>query len=259
MQRASYYWVRSLHSKLEPQARRTACLSAPDVHSVEEGLSVKGKNRFTSSEADQIKQLLREKSAASPEKQKGIRQKQRNLGFYLSDYPNDDFDQLVRAGHISIIDDEVTTAPPAVDKIRDCSDESYVIGLCDRAIGVRASRHHTFEFLRGDPGPHAQGRPLPVDAYYAELKLVVEYCERQHTEDVRFFNRRMTVSGVNRGEQRASYDQRRRDVLPQHGIRLIELHYTDFRHTSNKRLVRDRDADLQIIRRKLSDAGLPVV
>ena len=44
---------------------------------------------------------------------------------------------------------------------------------------------------------------------------MIEYCERQHTEAVAFFdhNERLTVSGVTRGEQRKIYDQRRRDLL----------------------------------------------
>ena len=55
---------------------------------------------------------------------------------------------------------------------------------------------------------------LPVDAYYPELQLVVEYCERQHTEAIPFMDRRMTISGADRGMQRAIHDQRRRDVRP---------------------------------------------
>ena len=99
------------------------------------------------------------------------------------------------------------------------SDEHYVIDLCDEILGLKASRQHTFDFLRGDGEP---GRKLPVDAYYPNLKLVVEYKERQHTESVAFFNKKTTVSGVSRDEQRRIYDQRRRNVLPKHGIQLIK-------------------------------------
>ena len=37
---------------------------------------------------------------------------------------------------------------------------------------------------------------LPVDAYYEELNLVVEYREKQHTEEIKFFDRsdKITVS-----------------------------------------------------------------
>lgn len=217
---------------------------------------MKGKKEFYKSEADQIRQLLREKSAASPEKQKSIRQRQRNLGFYLSNYPHDDFDMLEREGYITIIEDGLAAESASGSKKRDNSDESYVVDLCDEALGMHACRQHTFPFLVGDPGLTGVRRLLPVDAYYPELKLAVEYCERQHTEDVALFNRRMTVSGVDRGKQRAMYDQRRRDVLPEHGIQLVELHYSDFQYTAGKRLSRDREADLVVVIGKLQEVGL---
>jgi len=125
------------------------------------------------------------------------------------------------------------------------SDEAYVVSLCDRILGRTALRGHRFPFLVGD-----SGRRLPVDAYYPELNLVVEYRERQHTEAVPFFDRRVTVSGIPRGLQRARYDQLRRDVLPKHGIRVVELNYALFPHSSRKRLLRT-PGDAAIIRRAL--------
>ena len=72
-------------------------------------------------------------------------------------------------------------------KVQD-RDEDYVIDLCDEVLGLKASRQHRFDFLTGDTGCK-----LPVDAYYEEKKLVVEYHEKQHTEDVPFFNRKKTA------------------------------------------------------------------
>lgn len=125
-------------------------------------------------------------------------------------------------------------------------DESYVIDLCDRVLKRRGRRQHTFNFLCGD-----SGRRLPVDAFYPSLALVIEYRERQHTEAVKLFDERMTVSGISRGEQRRRYDERRRDVLPQHGLHLIELNCADFPCDRYKRLLRDSAADLKIIALKL--------
>jgi hypothetical protein len=128
-------------------------------------------------------------------------------------------------------------------------DESYIIDLCDRLLGLKAKRQHRFDFLRGD-----SGRALPVDAYYEigkDSKIVIEYREMQHTESVALFDKRMTCSGCNRAQQRKLYDQKRRDVLPQHGIRLIELDYTLFQHDKQKRLKRDSEKDAEVIRRKL--------
>jgi hypothetical protein len=134
-------------------------------------------------------------------------------------------------------------------------DAPYIIDICDRVLGIPALREHRFEFLRGDPGRDGRaGATLPVDAYYATLNLVVEYCERQHTEPLRHFDKPnvITVSGVHRGLQRALYDQRRRDVLPKHGIALVELHCSEFKCKGSKRLVRLADEDEAVIRKRLA-------
>ena len=135
------------------------------------------------------------------------------------------------------------------------SDESYVIDICDRLLEQKAKRQYLFEFLRGDPGRHGRSARLPVDAYYQELKLVIEYRERQHTEEIAHLDKpqRLTCSGCHRGEQRRIYDQRRRDSLPQHGIRLIELEYYLFEHNARKRLIRRTSQDEAVIREKLSE------
>jgi hypothetical protein len=94
---------------------------------------------------------------------------------------------------------------------------------------------------------------LPVDAYYEELNLVVEYREKQHTEEIKFFDRsdKITVSGVDRGEQRKIYDERRRVILPQYGVNLIEISYEDFDYDLRKRIIRNRERDKQIVKVKL--------
>lgn len=125
---------------------------------------------------------------------------------------------------------------------RSQSDENYVIDLCDEVLKQKAIRQHRFDFLRGDAGTR-----LPVDAYYPNLNLVIEFRERQHTEEVKFFDKKQTVSGMGRGEQRKLYDQRRRDILPKHGIKLIELGYDDFEHTRPKKLIRYKEKDLKVI------------
>ena len=127
---------------------------------------------------------------------------------------------------------------------RSASDEHYVIDLCDEVLGLKASRQHSFDFLKGDTG-----RRLPVDAYYEEIGLVVEYCESQHSESTPFFDRKMTVSGVTRGEQRRIYDKRRADILPKYGLRLVVIDYKDF--GTSKKLKRDKSADVEIVKRLL--------
>lgn len=130
-------------------------------------------------------------------------------------------------------------------------DETYIIDLCDRIFKRKASRGHRFEFLRGNPGKRLLGARLPVDAYYQDLNLVVEYHERQHSEAVPFFDRKIVFSGTTRGEQRREYDQRRRDVLPEYNITLIEISYQEFEHDGRKRL-RRVPSDLAVLQKRLS-------
>jgi hypothetical protein len=128
-------------------------------------------------------------------------------------------------------------------------DETYIVDLCDQILCEKAERQYRgFAFLTGDTG-----RKLPVDAYYRGRQLVVEYHERQHTEPVSHFDKpsKPTRSGVHRGEQRRLYDERRRTVLPKHGIFLLILDYSLFRHDSRKRLCCVPE-DERLIREKLA-------
>lgn len=112
-------------------------------------------------------------------------------------------------------------------------DEAYIIDTCDRVLDRKASRQHRFAVLLGDTRTR-----LPVDAYYEDLALAVEYRERQHLEPVALWDKKPTASGIPRGRQRALYDERRRKVLPQHGIMLVEFSHSDFKCDSRKRLLR---------------------
>jgi hypothetical protein len=118
------------------------------------------------------------------------------------------------------------------------SDEAYIIDLCDDILGLKASRGHRFDFLVGNPDRRGRCHRLPVDAYYKELELVVEYHERQHHEPISFFDRRIVASGITRGEQRKLYDRQREEVLPKKGITLLVIRCDEFDHTSAKRLRR---------------------
>jgi hypothetical protein len=129
--------------------------------------------------------------------------------------------------------------------VRASSDEAWIIDICDEVLGRKASRQHRFPFLQGDPGPSGRRSLLPVDAYYHDLRLVIEYHERQHTQRVKLFDDRTTVSGVPRGEQRRRYDDYRRTLLPRQGYGLVIFDYAEFDHTSGGRLVRNsRDREI---------------
>jgi hypothetical protein len=138
-----------------------------------------------------------------------------------------------------------STNKKTVDK-----DEKYVIDLCDKILELTSVRQHKFDFLLGDKSANGSQAKLPVDSFYPELRLVIEYRERQHTESLNFFDKpdKVTVSGVHRGEQRRIYDERRRKLLPANGINLIEISYSDLAHDSQKRLTRDNGKDEKMIR-----------
>jgi hypothetical protein len=146
---------------------------------------------------------------------------------------------------------------------RSHSEEAYVVGLLEEILGEPAMRGHRFDWLRGDPTARGRGVPLPVDAYWPTHKLVVEVYERQHDEPMPHFDKvdRVTVSGVHRGEQRRIYDQRRRDLLPAHGLKLLIVRTSDLAVDRRGRLLRDEAADRPVlaghVRGALDDAVSP--
>jgi hypothetical protein len=129
------------------------------------------------------------------------------------------------------------------------SDEHYVLNLCDEVLGSAALRQHRFDWLVGDQARNGARRRLPVDAYWEEFGLVVEYRERQHDEPVAFFDKpeRLTVSGVHRGEQRRLYDRRREQLIPEHGLRLVVITPAQLDAKPNGRLRRNREHDLAVL------------
>lgn len=136
------------------------------------------------------------------------------------------------------------------------SDEHYIINLCDALLNETASRQHTFPFLLGDFHKDKITRTkLPVDTYYQNLNLVIEYREKQHTEEVPHFDKPdvKTISGVSRGKQRKIYDQRRRDVLLRKNINLIEINYYAFEYDSQMNIIRNKEKDIEIVKEILKD------
>ncbi|MGO1316876.1 MAG: hypothetical protein ACTMIR_07560 [Cellulomonadaceae bacterium] len=69
-----------------------------------------------------------------------------------------------------------------------------------------------------------------------------------------FFDKpdRLTVSGVHRGLQRALYDERRRELIPQHGIGLVIVTLDHFEHRGGK-IVRNSARDTQLLVRLLQE------
>lgn len=141
--------------------------------------------------------------------------------------------------------------------VRAESDEHYVIDLCDEFLGTRGVRQATFNWLRGDSSPtRPMGAKLPVDCYWPDLDLVLEFQEEQHSRPSPFFDRRETVSGVSRGEQRRLYDERKRILIPGHGLRLVVIEKSAF-VLKAKRILRDHVRDAHVVRECLRENRCP--
>lgn len=242
----------------------------------------KGKRYFTQDQMREIVSLLYQKEKADKSRQKTIRAKIRRMGLQWEELVGkklnltlDNLKKIIADGIIRVEGIEINNSPIIIKSFteslenkstkieiaeknhklatvkggRNGSDEYYVIDLCDEILGCKASRQHRFDFLKGDKGTR-----LPVDAYYPLLNLVVEYHESQHTKSTPFFDKKQTVSGVSRGEQRRIYDQLRRELLPKHGIKLVVISYTDF--GQSKKLKRNPSFDKEKITAILTKEGV---
>lgn len=121
------------------------------------------------------------------------------------------------------------------------SDEFYLVNLCDELLKEKASRKHTFDTLVGRL--HKKGKTrtkLPLDAYYENLKLVIEFFEKNNTEET-----------DERAAQRKFYDQRKKDVLKKKEISLIDINYALFECDEKDRLVRDKAKDSKVLKHLL--------
>jgi hypothetical protein len=134
------------------------------------------------------------------------------------------------------------------------ADQNYIIDLCDEMLNIKASREHTFDFLRGDASPKfPQGKKLPVDAFYFSLNLVIEFEESHHSKSVKIFDKIdvITVSGVNRAAQRIKYVELRKMVLPKQNLNLLFFQFGEF-ELKGKRLKRNREKDIEVVKKKLN-------
>ncbi len=134
------------------------------------------------------------------------------------------------------------------------NDAFYVLNLCEEVLGSAASREHRFEWLRGDISSRTgRSMTLPVDGYWPQLGLVIEVMESQHFRATPHFDKPdvLTVSGVHRGLQRRLYDLRKAELIPQNGLTYLAIAITEFR-TRGKKIKRDHDVDLQVVRERLN-------
>lgn len=134
------------------------------------------------------------------------------------------------------------------------SDEKYVLDLIAEILDEGYEWQRTFDTLLGDRGKAGQRRKLPVDAYYPKANLIAEYREKQHSQPVNIMDRRMTISGVHRGEQRKLYDLRKEKWTADNKKQFLLISYTDLAHKRNGRLERSIEEDRIKIRNLIQKA-----
>ena len=131
---------------------------------------------------------------------------------------------------------------------RTSSDESYILDLIEHLLDEKCRRQARFDGLLGDEGRNKRRLRLPVDGYFPEHNLIVEYMEKQHSEPVAVMDNRMTISGCPRGRQRQLYQERKRRYAADNGYLYLEVDYRSFEHFANGRLRRNHECDTMLLR-----------
>ena len=106
------------------------------------------KTTFTSAEAETIRALIRQKCNADRSTQKSVRDKMRNLGFYISDFTSnldgftvEDFEALIKDKQIMIDGTEAPSTQPS-STITDLNHESDSSGMIE---GLASLKQQGFE------------------------------------------------------------------------------------------------------------------
>jgi len=132
------------------------------------------------------------------------------------------------------------------------SDEKYVLDLVAELLNEEYIWQKKFDTLLGDAGKNGAMRKLPVDAYFPQNNIIVEYREKQHSQSVAIMDRRMTVSGVPRGEQRKIYDSRKENWAVENNIKFMAILFSDLSYSNNDKLLRNKEQDSEILKRMIN-------
>ncbi len=131
--------------------------------------------------------------------------------------------------------------------LRTNSDEKYVLEIIAEVLNEKIEWQKRFDTLLGDSGKNGNRRKLPVDAYFPRSNLIIEYWEKQHFKPVNIMDKRITISGVSRGQQRKIYDLRKEKWALDNNVRLFIITYLQLKHKPNGRLLRDKIGDRKVI------------
>jgi hypothetical protein len=146
--------------------------------------------------------------------------------------------------------DVSATLRHAMGKVAD-----YIIELLDEMLGGWVEREKRYPWALGDQSEKTGRRArLPFDAVWEARGLVVEVDEDPHRRPVTFWDKpdRVTVSGVDRREQRRVYDRRKRAAARSRGYAVIEIEW-ECRPPPDRR---DPSVDRVRLEGVLRDAGI---
>jgi len=128
------------------------------------------------------------------------------------------------------------------------SDEYYLVNLCDELLQQKASRKHTFDTLVGNLHKRGKGRTkLPLDAYYENLKLVLEFFRKNEiTEE-------LDEEEKARKAQIKYYNQLKKKAILTKKLRLVEINYASFECDAENKLVKNSESDRSVLKGILKD------
>lgn len=128
------------------------------------------------------------------------------------------------------------------------SDEFYLVNLCDELLEQKASRKHTFDELVGNLHKRGKRRTkLPLDAYYADLKLVIEFF--RNTEAIETLDEKEQARII----QIKRYNQLKKKVIEKKELKLIEINYASFECDETNKLIRNTEQDKLVLNDVLKD------
>jgi len=128
------------------------------------------------------------------------------------------------------------------------SDQYYLISLCDELVGQEASREHTFDTLVGNLHKRGKGRTkLPLDAYYEDLKLVIELRrDRDPSEE-------LDINEQERVDQVTYYNELKKKAVLKKELRLMEIKYASFDTDAHGALLKNKEQDVTVLSGYLKD------
>jgi hypothetical protein len=132
----------------------------------------------------------------------------------------------------------------------------YVIALLDEILDEPCEREKRYDWALGDKSAKTGRRAmLPFDAVWESRKLIAEIDEDQHRQSMPFWDKpdTLTVSGVDRGQQRRLYDDRTRSAARDAGYVVLEIPWPRRRPPRD----RDRAADQEALVAMLAGVGVP--